>query len=192
MKIAPRRTPPSRSMSGISFGRTALYSVPSQRGAWRSSNSPAIWPCRGIGSRRAKPGRVYIGRNGLLSGGPGETKSLYVGPRRANRAKPGLAGESDPTTLTDYNNLAALRAALTDDDPDRRATAYGAVYELDADVKPSDVLATNPSEETVQALVDGGVIPSGSANGATGREQLARVVELLERLVELAEQEGAP
>lgn len=76
-----------------------------------------------------------------------------------------------------YDGLAELREALTADDPDRRAPAYGAVME--ADLEPSAVLSTDPPG---QALRDAGVIPADQGRGRTTDDQLDQIVQLLQEI----------
>lgn len=52
--------------------------------------------------------------------------------------------------MAQYPDLATLRSALTSDDSDRRAEAYGAVYEH-TDLVPSDVLSDDDVTEELQA-----------------------------------------
>lgn len=80
---------------------------------------------------------------------------------------------------TDYEALADLRGALTADNPDRRAEAYGAVVETGHDV--SDVLSTPPKSDAIAALEDAQVIPSEEQTEAFPQaEYKHRVVSLLE------------
>lgn len=81
---------------------------------------------------------------------------------------------------TQYSSLAELRAELTDDSPDDRANAYGAVMEND--IQPSQVLGSSPDTSAVQTLVEAGVIPDES--GAPGRPKADRDEELLTVLKE--------
>lgn len=82
--------------------------------------------------------------------------------------------------MAQYNSLSQLRGELTEDDADKRATAYSAV--LEADVKPSDVLGPQVSDEARTALVDGGVIPEDDGGGRPGSEALEEAVELLREI----------
>lgn len=84
---------------------------------------------------------------------------------------------------TEYDGLAALRAALTADDPDERAPAYGAVYE--ADLEPSEVLGQEPPEDR---LVEAGVIPSSEDRGRTTQDTLEEIATTLNQI--LVELEG--
>lgn len=83
--------------------------------------------------------------------------------------------------MADYNSLAELRRAMVSGDPDRRATAYAAVYQ--ADLNASEVLDDEPGEEVVQTLVDQDIVPeSGTEGGVDAREWRPRVIELLEEI----------
>lgn len=82
--------------------------------------------------------------------------------------------------MTDYSSLAELRGALTSEDPQQRADAYGAVLETDGDVPA--VLETPVGDDTVQTLVDGGVIPESKSAGMTTREYRTKVLDLLEQI----------
>lgn len=98
------------------------------------------------------------------------------------RAKPGLKPVSPATTRVadnepQYDGLASLRQALTADDPDQRAPAYGAVME--ADLEPSEVLSTEPPEGQLRQA---GVIPEKGGRDQTTDAQMARVIELLEQI----------
>lgn len=81
---------------------------------------------------------------------------------------------------TDYSSLAELRAELTDDNPDDRANAYGAV--IGHDIQPSQVLGADPDASAVQTLVAANVIPDES--GSPGRQKGDRDEELLTVLKE--------
>lgn len=104
--------------------------------------------------------------------------------------------------MPDYPNLAALRQALTTDDADERGRAYGAVLNADDDVQPSDVLAGDPDEETVDSLADADVIPddrgAGGRGGRPAAERDEEVVDLLRDIRDLldddvvAQDGGAP
>lgn len=84
--------------------------------------------------------------------------------------------------MPQYPSLAALRSGLTTDDADERGRAYSAV--LTADVQPSAVLGSDPSEETVDELVGSDVIPKGSsADRQPAAEDRRRQLELLEEIL---------
>ena len=86
---------------------------------------------------------------------------------------------SDPADDPTYSSLPALRRALTDDDPDDRANAYGAV--MSADVQPSQVLATPPDDAAIATLEEAGVLPTDAAEGNIGtQEYRRRVLDALE------------
>lgn len=83
--------------------------------------------------------------------------------------------------MADYSNLASLRGGLTADNPDNRAEAYQAV--MNAGVQPSEVLASDPDEETVETLVEADVIPAGaSARSKPVDERWERIEQLLEEI----------
>lgn len=89
--------------------------------------------------------------------------------------------------MPEYPSLAALRQGLTTDNADERGRAYGSVLNAAGDVQPSDVLSSDPSDETVQDLVDGGVIPPGRGEGRDDRpvsETRQRQTELLEQILD--------
>lgn len=91
--------------------------------------------------------------------------------------------------MADYPSLAALRSGLTTSDADERGRAYGAVLGAEGDVQPSDVLASTPSGETIEALEAADVIPPGSGGGPSrsvaDREE--EMVELLEEIRDILE-----
>lgn len=89
--------------------------------------------------------------------------------------------------MPEYPSLAALRSGLTTDDADERGRAYGSVLNADDDVQPSDVLAGDPSDETVDALIESDVVPRSAAGGGGTRDRKSSA-ELRERQVELLEQ----
>lgn len=81
--------------------------------------------------------------------------------------------------MADYNGLAELRGALTDDDPNRRGDAYGAVYTHG--LEPADLLSDNPDDESVERLREAGVLPDNSDENAIGPAEFRkRVVAALE------------
>lgn len=80
-----------------------------------------------------------------------------------------------------YSNLAELRSELTDENPDDRANAYGAV--MQNDVQPSQVLGSQPDPEAVQTLVEAGVIPEQTSD--KGRPKAERDEEMLRVLKEI-------
>lgn len=85
-----------------------------------------------------------------------------------------------------YGDIAQLREALTVEDPDQRAPAYGAVME--AGFQPSEVLSNDPPEED---LAEAGVI--GTAGGDSGRpaqEVREEQVELLRDIRDLLAANG--
>lgn len=86
--------------------------------------------------------------------------------------------------MPEYDSLAALRSGLTTNDADERGRAYGAVLGAEGDVQPSDVLAAEPSGETIQTLADADVIPadSGGERGRPAAERDEEVVELLREI----------
>lgn len=84
--------------------------------------------------------------------------------------------------MPEYPNLASLRQGLTSDNADERGRAYQAV--LQADVQPSAVLGSDPSDETVGALEDADVVPAGSGGGS-GRPAAERDEEVVELLTEI-------
>lgn len=88
--------------------------------------------------------------------------------------------------MAQYPSLATLRSVLTAQDPDDRGEAYGAVYE--AGVNPSDVLGVEPSDETVDTLVESGVIPKDSAEDyRDAAEYRQETVGLLEEIRDILE-----
>lgn len=89
---------------------------------------------------------------------------------------------------TSYSDLAALREALTADDPDDRANAYGDVMEQD--VQPSELLGTDPDGAAVQTLVEANVIPESESGGAPGRKTSERDEEIVALLKEIADNTG--
>lgn len=86
--------------------------------------------------------------------------------------------------MPEYPSLAALRSGLTTDDADQRGRAYGAVLGAEGDVQPSDVLASDPSDETIAALEEGDVIPAGggAGQGRTAAERDEEIVDLLREI----------
>ena len=87
---------------------------------------------------------------------------------------------------TSYSSLAELRSALTAENPDERASAYGSVMEHDVQV--SSILGTNPDGAAVQTLVDAGVIPSASENaGDPAAQTRKQQVELLQQCLDQLE-----
>lgn len=91
--------------------------------------------------------------------------------------------------MAEFPSLAALRSGLTTDDADERGRAYGAVLGAEGDIQPSDVLASDPSEETVSALEDAGVLPENSG-GRPRRpvdERDEEIVELLREIRDILE-----
>lgn len=84
--------------------------------------------------------------------------------------------------MSDYDSLAALRRALTAEDPDRRANAYGAVMRIDMQV--SSVLDADPDDDAVAELVENDVIPEPGP-GARGRSIADREEEIVELLKEI-------
>lgn len=74
-----------------------------------------------------------------------------------------------------YENLKALRLAVTSDDANDRAEAYQNV--LDAGIDPSDVRSPDPP---VQELRDAGIIPEEENQAPPASELRQRQVELLE------------
>lgn len=82
--------------------------------------------------------------------------------------------------MPDYGSLAALRDALTSDDPDTRAEAYQAV--LETDTKVSAVLGGDVSDEVVATLVEADVIPEGGTASPPVSENWERALELLESI----------
>lgn len=83
--------------------------------------------------------------------------------------------------MPQFNDIAELRSALTSDDPDQRAPAYGAV--MNQDVQPSAVLQSEPDETAVQSLVDADVIPE--PNSSRGRAAAERDEEKAQLLREI-------
>lgn len=83
--------------------------------------------------------------------------------------------------MPQFNDIAELRSALTSDDPDERAPAYGAV--MNEDVQPSAVLQSQPDEAAVESLVDADVIPSPDQTG--GRAAAERDEEKAQLLREI-------
>lgn len=80
--------------------------------------------------------------------------------------------------MPNYPSLSALRAALTADDPDKRAEAYSDV--MNVDLQPSEVLATEPGDAVVQSLADGGVIPETASDpGKPAVDQRQEIIDLL-------------
>lgn len=81
-----------------------------------------------------------------------------------------------------YDGLAQLRDALSSDDPDYRAEAYGAV--MGEDLKPSQVLETPPEDSVVSTLEDAGVVPENSTeqkmDTATWRQEALAVLQQIE------------
>lgn len=99
-----------------------------------------------------------------------------TGETRREPVSPATTRVTNDTTQ--YDSMAELRAALTDEDPDRRAPAYGAVME--ADLEPSAVLGQDPPET---ALVDAGIIPerpsdTGRPSSEVREEQLSVLKEI--------------
>lgn len=88
--------------------------------------------------------------------------------------------------MPQYSGLHELRTVLTADDPDTRASAYGAV--IGADQKVSDVLAEQPPEETVSALVESGVIEDRSGEDRPPASELRQ--EMLEVLKQIEKNTG--
>lgn len=85
--------------------------------------------------------------------------------------------------MAEYSSLAALRRALTSDNADERATAYGDVLGVDdEELEPSDVLDSEPSDATVSTLQDADIVPAGSGDMTTGqwREQVLEQLEDIE------------
>lgn len=89
--------------------------------------------------------------------------------------------------MPEYPSLAALRSGLTTDDADERGRAYSAV--LSSDVQPSAVLQSDPDQETVDALEESDVIPSGA--GREGRPAAERDEEIVELLRDIRDSLGA-
>lgn len=82
--------------------------------------------------------------------------------------------------MAQYNDTAALRAALTDDDPDDRAEAYGAV--MGQDVQPSELLQTPPKPAALETLRAAGVLGDAASDGAPIGDRWERIEELLEAI----------
>ena len=80
--------------------------------------------------------------------------------------------------MANYQSVAALRSALTDDDPAVRSEAYGVV--LRNDVEPTAVLSDDPPEA---ALQEAGVVATPE-EVSTRDTLLSEVVELLEEIAE--------
>lgn len=89
--------------------------------------------------------------------------------------------------MPEYPSLAALRSGLTTDDADERGRAYGQVLNADDDVQPSDVLAGDPSDDTVRSLVESDIVPRSALGGGGGGDRRSSS-ELRERQVELLEE----
>lgn len=87
--------------------------------------------------------------------------------------------------MAEYSSLAELRADLTADDPDERASAYGAV--LSADIEVSEVLSSNPPEDDLR---EAGVIPELDESDTLppAAETRKRTNDLLEQVVEQLKQ----
>lgn len=83
------------------------------------------------------------------------------------------AGESATDQVSEYESTAELREALTSDQADRRATAYGDVFE--AGLQPQAVLSDEPPETE---LAEAGLVP-------TARDQRTRNDRLEDILAEL-------
>lgn len=80
--------------------------------------------------------------------------------------------------MAKYDSLPALRRALSSDDPDRRAKAYGDVASVGID--PVDALSDEPPE---QELVDAGLIPaSEESQQMHTQEYRQQVLALLEQI----------
>lgn len=80
--------------------------------------------------------------------------------------------------MTDYESLAELRRALSADDPDRRANAYGDIMEHD--VQPSQVLTEEPAEAVLSTLRQEKVLPEQAQTGMPTSEYRNQVVALLQ------------
>lgn len=89
--------------------------------------------------------------------------------------------------MAHYRSVAELRQALSSDDADRRADAYGAVYGVDDDIEPRDVLGENPPKDI---LVEAGVVES-EEEGWSRRETLEDIVDRLDELIEAVEGGGS-
>lgn len=91
---------------------------------------------------------------------------------------------------TQYSSLAELRNALTADDADQRASAYGSV--MGEDLKPSQLLGNDPDEAAVSTLVEAGVIPEDVAgDGRSAGEREEEIVELLREIRDAVEGSNA-
>lgn len=78
--------------------------------------------------------------------------------------------------MAEYDNLPALRRALSSDDADARANAYGACFE--AGVEPSAVLSDDPPEGDLE---DAGVIPTGEER-ETREDREEQMITLLREI----------
>lgn len=88
--------------------------------------------------------------------------------------------------MSEYPNLAALRGELTEDDPDRRASAYQSV--MQAGLEVSAVLGGDPDEAVVEQLAQKGVIPETTDDeGRPAHEVREEQVELLREIRDLLE-----
>lgn len=97
--------------------------------------------------------------------------------------------------MAEYPSLAALRSGLTTDDADERGNAYGAVLNAEGDVQPSDVLDSDPSTESIQALVDANVVPrselrGGGAAGPSVAQRDEEIIGLLEEIRDAVQEGG--
>lgn len=80
--------------------------------------------------------------------------------------------------MPEFDTVADLREALTANDPDRRAQAYGDV--MAEDVQPSAILDTPPDETALETLRDADVLDEERGAGRSMRDVNDRIVELLE------------
>lgn len=87
--------------------------------------------------------------------------------------------------MPEYDNLADLRQALSADDPDSRAEAYGAV--MQHDVEPSQLLQTPPDDGAVETLRSADVLAQPGEEDRSAADQRQ---EILEKLNEIADHLG--
>lgn len=82
--------------------------------------------------------------------------------------------------VVDYESVAALRAALTSDSPDRRAEAYSDI--LQVDVQPTSILETPPDSAALRTLRRAGILAEERNQGPPASELWSDVVALLEEI----------
>lgn len=85
--------------------------------------------------------------------------------------------------MAQYPTTAALRRALSSDDPDRRADAYGAV--MQHDVEPAQILADPPDTSAVSSLVEADVLDEEtSSDDMTTVEWREEVLDVLNTIAD--------